>query len=131
MTCTYSIWRVQNNNNSMKYTKINNTVKKQFKSDNHNTFDSAQKEADKYIKYIQNNSNRNISYDFDQIYIIDSNQHTQTAHIFQAPYYNLWDLFTSDNTEVLYLEPKPRSNDIFTYILLYLQFFCCCHWCHH
>ena len=92
MECTYEIWRVQNfsnlNTNCIKYNKINAMSKRYCQSDNDITLESAQLEADRYIKYIQNDTDRQLSAGNDQIYIIKSNTPVESAHIYQTSYYD-------------------------------------------
>lgn len=133
MECTYEIWRVQNFNNSgkdnIKYNKINAISKRYFQSDNHITLESAQREADRYIKYIQNSTDRQLSVGFDQIYIIQSNTPVESAHVYQSSYYDMWSLFTLENADIPKLQSKPRPKNLFSCIFLFLECLCCCCYC--
>ena len=125
MTCTYEIWRIQHylNTNCMKYNKINSISKIYFQSDNHNTMESAKKEADRYIKYIKNETNHQLSTGLDRIYIINSNDTVEYANVFQSSYYNMWKLLDLEHPR-LDFQPKPRSKkDLNTYPYFWNPYF--------
>lgn len=133
MTCTYEIWRVQNFNSLgkdyIKYNKINAISKRYFQSDSHLTIESAQKEADRYIKYVENSTDRKLSEGFDHIYIIKNNTPIEYAHVYQPSYFDMWTLFDFENNNILNLQPKPRPKNIFSCIFLFLECLCC--WCYY
>ena len=121
MVTTYEIWRVQtfynSNNNYTKYNKIDELSKRYFKSDNHNTIESAKCEADRYIKFIKKYIDYDLRADFDEIYIINTNTTIDQAHIYEKYYFDLCLLRT--------FQKKPHSKNIFKYIFHFLEYFCC------
>ena len=126
MVITYEIWRVQtfyNSNNSYtKYNKIHELSKRYFKSDNHNTIESATCEANRYIQFIKKYINNELHADFDEIYIINTDTTIEAAHIYEK--------YFCDLSLLRNFQKRTYSKNIFKYVFDLLQYFCCISICY-
>jgi sulfatase maturation enzyme AslB (radical SAM superfamily) len=121
MVTKYEIWRVQtfynSNNYYTKYNKIHELSKWYFKSDNHNTIESAKCEANRYIKFIKKYIDYELRADFDEIYIINIDTTIEQAHIYEKYYCDL--------SLLRNFQKRTYSKNIFKYVFDLLQYFCC------